>query len=371
MKYWRGYLIAGILALCSWALGQFCAAHTELVDMVYPYITRIIMDYMASWSADFAGCLWQTILVVMIVLFLASVVLMVVLRWNPIQWFGWVLVAVSVIFLLHTGLYGLNRYAGPISDDVRLEMKEYSVGSLERAANHYRDMANQYADQVSRNADGSLRFSGFDKLAEQAADGFEYLAYERTYPIFTGSTEPVKELGWSGLYGGTTGVTVALTGESAVNPNVPDAGMPYAICHEMCHRMCVYSHSDAEFGAFLACTSNSSPEFIYSGYLMAFRHCYNALRSIQTDLGRDALNRVTAGTEAVVMDDMKDYNAFLGSSADDVDDEICRMLVSWHIQEVAKYDQEENEDVFDPMDETDERFQDILYPTTVPYDEAA
>ena len=362
MKYWRGYLVAGIVALCTWALCQFAQAHTELVDMVYPYITRIIMDYLAGWSADFAGCLWQTILVFLAVLLLASIILMIVLRWNPIQWLGWVLSVVSVLSLLHTGLYGLNKYSGTIAEDVRLELKEYSVGSLERAANYYRDMANQYADQVDRNSDGSLRYSSFEELAQQAADGFDYLAYQKTFPTFTGSTEPVKELGWSGLYGSTTGITVALTGESAVNPNVPAVGIPFAICHEMCHRMCVYSHTEADFGAFLACTFNSSAEFQYSGYLMAFRHCYNVLRSIQTDLGRDAASRVAAGVKSTVMADIEDYEDFLGNS--DTEDELTKLLVSWHIQEIARYDQEEEEDPFDPMDETDERFQDILYPTT-------
>ena len=361
MKYWRGYLVAGILALCAWALGQFAAAHTQLVDMVYPYITRIIMDYLAGWSADFVGCLWQTILVFLIALLLASIVLMVVLRWHPVQWFGWVLAVVSVFSLLHTGLYGLNEHAGPIAEDVRLELREYSVGSLERAANYYRDMANQYADQVKRNPDGTVKYSSFEDLAKQAADGFTCLAYDKTYPIFTGSTEPVKELGWSGLYNGTTGVTVALTGESAVNPNVPAVGMPYAICHEMCHRMCVYSHTDADFGAFLACTANSDPQFQYSGYLMAFRHCYNALKAINTSVGKTALQRVLSETDKTVLKDIEDYNAFLGSDAELVDDEQCKLLVSWHIQEIAKYNEEE-EDVFDPMDESDERFQDILYP---------
>lgn len=361
MKYWRGYLVAGILTLCSWALCQFAAAHTQLVDMIYPYITRIIMDYLAVWSSGISGCLWQILLVVLAVLLLASIVLMVVLRWNPIQWFGWVLTVVSAIFLLYTGLYGLNQYAGPIAEDVRLELREYSVGSLERAANHYRDMANQYAGQVSRNADGSLNFDDFEVLSEQAADGFAYLGYQKTYPTFTGSTEPVKKLGWTGFYNGTTGITVALTGEAAVNPNVPDGGLPFAICQEMTHRMCVYNDEDAQFGAFLACTYNSDPQFIYSGYLMAFRQCYNALRSIHTDLGQEALGRVMAQVDARVLADMEEYNAFLGKDADAVQDSLCKLLVSWHIQELTRSDEEED-DVFDPMDESDERFRDILYP---------
>lgn len=360
MKYWRGYLVAGIVALCTWALNQFAAAHSELIDMVYPYITRIVMDYLADWSAGISACLWQIVLIFFIVLVLASAVLMIVFRWNPIQWLGWVLTAVSVIGLLNTGLYGLNQHSGSLAEDIRLELRDYSVGSLERAAHYYAENANAYSTQVSRNSKNQVEFSNFAQLSEQAADGFEYLAYTRTFPTFTGSTVPVKELGFTGFYGGVTGKTVALTGESAVNPNVPDVGMPYAICHEMTHRMCVYSCTDAELGAFLSCTANSSAEYRYSGYLMAFRECYNALSAIHTDLGREALNRVLAEVSSTVLADMEQYNNFLKNS-DEVNDDLCKLLVSWHIQEVDQYNEvDEDAEKFDPMDETDERFQDIL-----------
>lgn len=360
MKYWRGYLVAVIIMLCTWALGRFCAAHTALVDMVYPYVDRIVIDYLASWSANFPGCLWQTLLIFGIILIIASAVLMIVLRWNPIQWLGWVLAAVSVVFLLNSGIYGLNQYAGPISEDLRLNVNAYSAGSLERAASYYGQMASDYADDVSRK-DGQVNFKDFAQLNEQAAEGFRVLTYEKTIPIFSGSTVPVKELGWAKRYDGVTGVTVGLTGEAAVNPNVPTVGMPFAICHEMTHRMCIYNESDANFGAFLSCTNNTSKEFQYSGYLMAFRACYNALAAIGTDLGQDALDRVMANVDAKVMDDMAAYNSFFGEKATEVDTEFTNMLVSWHIQEIAQYDEDE-EHIFDPMDETDERFQDILEP---------
>lgn len=362
MKYWRGYLVAAILALCTWALCQFCASHVPLVDMVYPYVDRIIMDYLAGWSSNFAGCLWQTIVVFLMVLAVASAVLMIVLRWNPIQWFGWVLAVLSVLNLLNVGIYGLNEYSGPIAEDIRLQVNEYSVGSLERAAAYYRDMANEYADKVSRNGDGSVKFQEFDHMAQQAGAGFEVLTYERTYPIFSGTTVPVKELGWVGRYDGEMGVTVGLTGESAVNPNVPAVAMPYAICREMCRRMCIYDLSDASFGAFLACTANSDAEFAYSGYLMAFRDCYNALSSIRSSLGSNALDRVMADVDPQVMEDMGAVNAFLGERATEVDADLCNLLVSWHIQEVAQYENSDEENAFDPMDETNEQLEDIVNP---------
>ncbi len=365
MKYWRGYLVAGIVALITWALGSFAAAHTALIDMVYPYVDRIIMDYFANWSANFSGCLWQTLYTFLIVLVIASGVVMLALRWNPVQWFGWVLAVFSVISLLNLGVYGLNEHAGPLAEDIRLEVNEYSVGSLERAAEYYRDLANEYAKRVSRDSDGSVKTAEFDELAATAAQGFDALANDRMYSVFTGTTIPVKQLGWSSQYDGTTGVTMGITGEAAVNPNVPSVGMPFAICHEMSHRMCVYHDSDADFAAFLACTDNTDPVFRYSGYLMAFRGCYNALASIQSELGQAALSRIERGVDSRVMEDMERYNQFFGDRGSEVDADFCNLLVSWHIQEVASFEDEGQEEiVFDPMDESDERFQDILNPTT-------
>ncbi len=362
MKYWRGFLVAGIIYLCTWALGQFCAAHIQLVDMFYPYVDRIIIDYLANWSANFAGCLWQTAVVFLMVLVIASAVLMIVLRWNPIQWLGWVLAFFSILNLFNVGIYGLNEYSGSIAEDIRLEYNVYSPGSLERAAIYYRDKANEYSNKVSRNTDGSVKFQSFDKMAVQAAEGFEFLTYQKTYAIFSGTTVPVKQLGWVNRYDGVTGITVGITGESAVNPNVPSVGMPFAICHEMSHRMCIYNDSDANFGAFLACTSNSHEEFIYSGYLMAFRSCYNALSSIRSDIGSDPLDRVMSGVDPQVMEDMATYNAFLGDKATAVDVEFCNLLVSLHLQEVVQYEEIEDDNMFKPMDETDDRLQDIVNP---------
>lgn len=364
MKYWRGYLVAGIILLCTWGLTEFAQAHVQLIDMVYPYVDRIVMDYLAAWSADFAGCLWQTLLAFGVVLLVASAVLMFILRWSPIQWFGWVLTVVYAVSLLNTGVYGLNAYSSSIAEDVRLVKNNYSLDTLERAALYYRDQANLYSAKVSRNADGTLKNADFAALNAQAANGFDTLVYDRGYAIFSGTTLPVKKLGQVERYKGVTGMTVGITGESAVNPNVPAVGMPFAICHEMSHRMCILQDSDANFGAFLACTSNSSAEFIYSGYLMAYRNCYLSLEAIGSGPSDSALARLVSGTADRVLEDMEAYNAFLGENANTADTEFSNLLVSWHIQEVAQYeDLEETETLFDPMDETHENLQDILNPT--------
>lgn len=364
MKYWRGYLVAAIMTLCSWGLTEFAKSHVQLIDMVYPYVDRIVMDYLAAWSADFAGCLWQTLLIFGIVLLVGSGVLMLVLRWNPVQWFGWVLAAFYTVSLLNTGIYGLNQYATSISEDVRLVYNHYTFDTLERAALYYRDKANESVKKVSRNADGTIRESDFAELNVSAAKGFNTLVYENGYAVFSGTDLPVKQLGFADRYDGITGKTVGITGEAAVNPNVPRVGMPFAICHEMAHRMCVYSDSDADFSAFLACTANDSPEFIYAGYLMAYRNCYNALAAIGSGESQVVLAKLISGTDDRILQDMETYNAFLGDQGTVADTELTNLLVSWHIQEIARFeDAEEEKQQFDAMDETHENIRDIINPT--------
>jgi hypothetical protein len=97
LKYWRGYLVAGILAAVTFALVQFAKAHGVLVDMIYPYVTRLIITSMADWTGGMDFCLWQALVVGMVVLGIASATLMIILRWHPVQWFGWILAVVSCV----------------------------------------------------------------------------------------------------------------------------------------------------------------------------------------------------------------------------------------------------------------------------------
>ena len=148
MKYWAGYLTAAIIGAISWALMQMGEKFTTLVDMVFPYVLRILQDTLSEWSAGLDFCLWQMLAVAGGALVIATIVLMIVLRWNPIQWAGWVLAGVSVVVLLHTVTFGLNYHAGPLADDVRLEMNEYNLIELSLAPAYYRDMCNLVADRV-------------------------------------------------------------------------------------------------------------------------------------------------------------------------------------------------------------------------------
>ena len=377
MKYWFGYLTAAIFGAITWVLMQFGERFSTLVDMVYPYVIRTAQDYLAQWTSIVAFPVWQVLAIALGVLVLASFVLMIVLKWNPIQWGGWVLAVFSCIYMLHMLLWGLNYYAGDLADDMRLDVSSYNIEELTEATEFYRDRANELAAQVKRNNQGNVEFADFETLAEKAAEGFDVLTYEHHYPIFAGSKVPVKKLGWADMYTsmGITGVTFGITGEAAVNPQIPDVTLPFTMIHEMAHRMCIASERDANFTGFLACSVHPDMEYRYSGYFMAYRYCYNALASVRTTAAAAAAARVKDGVNELLQRDMDYYSYFFNANrndaatnfADAVNNaylktsgeesgirsygQVCDMLVNWHIQTVVLPSITVEESHFDPYDE--------------------
>ena len=378
MKYWRGYLTAAIFGIITWVLMAFGSRFTTLVDMVYPYVIRTAQTMLAEWSSGVDFLLWQLGAIVLLVLALASLVLMIILKWNPIQWFGWVLAACTFVYMIHTAVFGLNYYAGPLPDDIRMEIATYNADELEEAAIYYRDHANALADQVNRDEDGNVKFSDFKTLANQAGDGFRVLTYQYSYSIFAGSTLPVKELGWADMYTsmGITGLTMGITGEAAVNPQIPDVCLPFTMCHEMAHRMCIAQERDANFAGFLAASVNPSIEFQYSAYFMAYRYCYNALASANSTNAAAAAARVASGAHSLLKRDLNYYNTFFSDNRNETAtkvaatanntyitasgdpagtvsyDRVVDLLVNWHIEQVVLPSLTEEEKPFDPLDES-------------------
>ena len=378
LKYWFGYLTAAIFGAITWVLLQFGEKFTNLVDMVYPYVIRNVQNYLAQWTSVVDYPVWQVLVVVLAVLILASLVLVIVLKRNLIQWAGWVLAVFAFFFMLHTMLWGLSYHTGDLSDDLRLEISSYNLEELTEATEYYRDKAMELCEQVKRNPQGNVDFADFETLAKNAGTGFEVLTYDHHYPVFAGSRLPVKQLGWADLYTsmGITGVTFGLTGEAAVNPQIPDVTLPFTMAHEMAHRMCIANERDANFAAFLACSAHPDVEFRYSAYFMAYRYCYSAMAKVSHPSAAAAAARVQQGVSRQLQQDMDYYSQFFRSKenkaatnvADTMNDtylkasgdasgiasygQVCDLLVSWHIQTVVLPSIAVEESKFDPYDES-------------------
>ncbi len=387
MRYWRGYLAAGIFALISLGLTQLAQRFSTLVDMVYPYVSRFLQNSLAVWASSVDFTVWQLLVVLMILGVLTTLVLCITMKWNIIRWLGWVLACASFLWMTHTGMYGLNYYAGPLSDDLRLSVMELTSKDLEDATIYFRDKANTLALELPRDENGDLLFSDFDTLAGQAGEGFHTLAYEESASVFAGETVPVKKLAWAGLYTsmGICGVTMPLTGEAAVNPQIPAMSLPFTMCHEMAHRMCIALEDDANLAAFLTCIANESKEFQYSAYYMAYRYCYNALAGSGLPEDAAAAARIHSEVNEKFRHDLRVYDRFFAENQDDLasniagvandtyikvsgDDagtasygNVAILLANWYVQvQVLPYLDQDEITGFDPFDKDQVDVSDIL-----------
>ncbi len=372
MKYWRGYLTAVIFAGFSYLMMELAKRYQTLLDMVYPYVTRSVQVFLADWTGSIDACLWQILVVLFVVAALATLVMTILFKGSVIQWFGWVTAVVSMVFFLHTVTYGLNYYNGPIEDDLRLEMVDYTQSELEAATKFYQEQANALAELVQRDENGNLVYPEFEVLAEQTGAGFRTLMLEKSFSVLAGSDTPVKKLGWADMYSsmGITGFTCFLTGEAAVNPQIPVQSLPFTMCHEMAHRRCIAREDEANFAAFLGCEANESVEYRYSGYFMAYRYCYNALASADAE----AAAEMAQGCSEKLIADTESYRTFflehrdetatkIGDTVNDTylkasgDEEgiasygaVCDYLVNWYLSEYAEPPEEVVK--FDPFDPT-------------------
>jgi len=377
LKYLWGYVTAAILGALSWVLLQFGERFSTLVDMVYPYVMRTVQGYLAQWSGAVDFLLWQVLAVFLVVVLIAALVLCIALKKNPVTWIGWVLAVCSGVYLLHTLLFGLSYHAGDLTDDLRIEAAQYTLEELAEATEYYRDQANILSKWVDRDENGNVKFDDFETLAAAAGEGFDTLTYDYSYPIFAGSTYPVKKLGWADMYTsmGITGVTMGITGEAAVNPQIPPVTLPFTMCHEMAHRMCIANERDANFTGFLACSVHSDIQFRYSAYFMAYRYCYTALAGVNTQAAANETARISDGVEEELYRDLLYYDTFFSTHRDAAAtkvantandaylktsgdrsgiasySQVCDLLVNWHLETVVLPSITVEENQFDPYDE--------------------
>ena len=365
-----GYILAAISLGIYIGMTMLAKRYNQLLDTFYPYVTRWGQKILSAISSLFPFTLWQVLAVMLVALLLGSLGWVIWKKKSFIRWLGWVLAIVSLGWTAHTGIYGLNFYASALSQDIRLEGRELTQEDLENALIYFRDQANDLALQLPRDEDSNLLYDDFDVLGRNAGAGYQNLT-RQGYAVFAGSTAPVKKLSWGKLYSamGICGVSMALTGEASVNPLIPNMSIPFVMCHEMAHRMCISLEDDANFAAFLACQANEDPQFQYSAYYMAYRYCYNALAKDDVN----ALITIHEGVNDLFRRDLKFYDAYFAKEKKDTATKVAStvnnayiqvsgdkkgtasygmvatQLVNWYLQE-TQMSQQDNQNKFDPFD---------------------
>lgn len=195
--------------------------------------------------------------------------------------FGLLLNALIFLGLVYFGfvlIWGLNYNRLPFADIAGLKVGNASEKDLETLCEQLIDKANRLRVGLAEDEQGVMCVpGGFTEVRRTAPSA--YVRAALLYPELGGRFGQPKPVYFSKLmsYSGISGVYFPFTGEANVNIDIPDSMLPATTCHEMAHQRGFAREDEANYIAWVACSSSTDRYFQYSGTLLALIHSMNAL----------------------------------------------------------------------------------------------
>jgi hypothetical protein len=218
-----------------------------------------------------------------------------------------ILMAVSIVFFVFLGIWGLNYYRMPFASIAGLEVKPASVEELESLCNSLIYGANKLRSSVSVDEAGNMDIPGTSRdILNSCYKGYEAISNE--YPYLGGSYGSPKPILLSKLmnYTGICGIYFPFTGEANVNVAIPESSLPSTAAHEMAHQRGFSREDEANYISYLACTAHPDVNFKYSGMLLALTNSMNALYTSDQALYSELSKSYSEG----VLHDLAELNEF-------------------------------------------------------------
>jgi len=207
--------------------------------------------------------------------------------------FGWFLSISLFIYMLG---HGNNFYRIPTDQLLELDISGCTPKQLAEICIDLAEKASAEREGLKEDESGVMMLSeGLGKTLRQGGSG--YRAIQEEYPFLWGAVNNAKPVMLSFLwsYTGISGMYFPFTGEANVNIDQPDSSIPGAISHELAHTRGFAREDDCNFYAYLSCINNDSQDFRYSGYLLAYVNCANALKDVDRQLWQEARSYCSEG----------------------------------------------------------------------------
>ena len=95
-----------------------------------------------------------------------------------------------------------------------------------------------------------------------------------------------------------TGIYSPFTIEANYNTDMVAYNIPFTACHELAHLRGFMQEQEANFIGYLASTRADSLEFNYSGYMLGWIYCTNALYDVDPDAYEEVRSELSEEAEA-------------------------------------------------------------------------
>lgn len=199
-----------------------------------------------------------------------------------VSWFSGVLLGAGILIFLYVICCGINYKRTSFSEESGLMPMEYSAEELKEICIQLTEKLNELSDKVARDENGIMILSG--QADEKAISAMTSLGEE--YDVLSGYYPRPKQLIISELlsYQGLSGIYLPFTVEANYNGDMIPYNIPFTACHELSHLRGFMQEDEANFIAFLACIHDEDLDFQYSGYMLGWTYCMNALYRMDHEL---------------------------------------------------------------------------------------
>ncbi|MGN1339218.1 MAG: DUF3810 domain-containing protein [Oscillospiraceae bacterium] len=204
--------------------------------------------------------------------------------------------SLSFALFIYMTAHGANFYRLSMEQLMGLDTSPRSTEFLLAVCKDLAAHAAAERELLAEDENGCVQFTE-DIYTELTRTGSGYDALTEEYPFLWTSVSRQKPvmLSYYWSYTGIVGMYFPFFAECNVNIEQPDFAIPFTASHESAHSRGIAQENECNFLAFLSCISSEYPEFRYSGYMEAFKHCSNSLYSADRDLWQETYACTTEG----------------------------------------------------------------------------
>ena len=210
----------------------------------------------------------------------------------------------SLLFSLFAFGFGVGYQTSPLDERLSLPTVRVNAETLRDTAEKLVLEVNALCDEITYGEDG-FSVMPYDRAGMNQALLAAYEPICDAYPFVQRMNSRLKPVLASRAMSHThiTGVYSYFTGEANLNVHFPDYSLCYTAAHELAHQRGIARENEANFVAFLVCSSSEDTYLRYCGYLNLLEYVMNALYEADAGAYREVMKTVDARVRA-------EWNAF-------------------------------------------------------------
>ncbi len=302
--------------------------HTERLygSGIYPYISAVLgrASAYARWLSLAELLIFFAVLTITAFM-LVKTVRLIIGKLNLARYVLFLvslLIAAGVLFNLFYLSWGFNYFRPPLAKRMELDVTPRPAEELEALCYALAERAAALREEVEEDENGVFTLpEGYGIYFNQIPAAYHNLGLREA--LFSRQAYPAKAVFLSKAmsYAGIAGIFVPYTNEPNVNVDQPALFLPSTAAHETAHYLGVAREDEANFVAYLACTSSEITAIEYSGVMHALTNCANQLYAADPE----KYNGVRATYSAGMLRDLVDYNKYWASFEGPIEKKVSKI----------------------------------------------